>query len=717
MPQQQLEPHTWEIDKLFENKVYNVPVYQRPYSWDEDNVEILLNDIYETYNSCDKNDGYYIGNLLLHDRNEKINGIATIYEVIDGQQRITTIALILLALYSIITLRNGQDDDVFRDLKKYLWKKITKRQPEKEYKTVNLNSTDKKCFEDLFDYSFDHPNQIYEYAKKYNPTSPSEKTIISNFIRIHEIISSQIASTNADDILNYAKYIIENARFIAIECHCNVNKVFSMFESINSKGKKLEDIDLIKTYIFSKLDEQSYDEYLNKWGQLIIKTENNLYDYFYTYIKAFITFYRQNIKINNFKALSECSLKNHFGKENLCDTYKAFIDDMVDKVDYYIMLTSYDSVSNLINSKKFRFYYKVFSGYYTHPKPLFMRLFYEYKMDKISKDNMVDIIEQIVKYMIKFTNIAALESKEVINLFSNIMNNIYQTNNVDKNLIYAEIANETMIKGINDDSISFNLSQIDAYEKNKKASTALLALYESIEIDKNNQITISYDKAYILVEKFSEAFSLDHLLAQSPDKDDPKYKYYCENVNNSNILRLKEGHDFPNNITDGMPYDTFKQTILNKIANLRIYYQDKNSGRSNTAIELKDYGEFYRYKDIENRENELIPTIVNNILKTPDANLSLANKKKTPIKLPGMKELIEDGLVNIGDQLYITLNPEKSIATLIEPNQVEYNGKVLSINDWAKEISGWKAIRIYSYVARVGENETLDQKREKLLNN
>ena len=716
MPQQQLDPHMWEIDKLFENKIYNVPVYQRPYSWNIENVEILLNDIFDAYNSPQKIEGYYTGNLLLHDKNEKINGIATIYEVIDGQQRITTIALILLALYSITTLRKGQDDDVYRDIKKYLWKKITKRQPEKEYKVVNLNSTEKKCFDDLFNYAFDHPDKIYDYAKNYETTSSSEKFVIGNFIKIHDKISTeQITSKTADDILDYAKYILENVRFIAIECRCNVNKVFSMFESINSKGKKLDEIDLIKTYIFSKLDEESYDEYLSKWGQLIIKTDNNLYDYFYTYIRAFITFYRQNIKINNFKAMSEWSLSNHFGKNSLCDTFKAFIDDMVNKVDYYIMLSSYEKASDLISSKRFRFYYKVFSGTYTHPKPLFMRVLYEYSVGNISKDDTIDIFEQIVKYMIKFTNIADLESKEVINLFSNIMNNIYETDEVDKNYIYAQIANETMIKGIDDKAIAFNLSQMDAYEKNKKVSTALLALYESMETSDGGKISISYDKAYILVEKFSEAFSLDHLLVQTPDKDDFNYKYYCDTSNNTEVLRLKEGNDFPKNITDGMPYDTFKHTILNKIANLRIYYQDKNSGRSNTAIELKEYGEFHNYKDIETRENSIIPVLVNNVLKTPTANLSLISKKKKPSKLPGMDKLIDEGLVNIGDQLYITLHPDNSIATLIDTNKVEFNGEVMSINEWAKKIIGWTAVRTYSYVARVGETETLHQKREKII--
>ena len=716
MPQQQLDPHMWEIDKLFENKVYNVPVYQRPYSWNSDNVETLLNDIYDAYNSSDKLEGYYTGNLLLHDKNEKINGIATVYEVIDGQQRITTISLMLLALYSIVTLRGGQDDDVYRDLKNLLWKKITKRKPEKEYKVVNLNSTEKKCFDDLFSYAFDHPDKIYSYASSYETKSPSEKYVMENFIKIHDkIANEQIVSVDAEDILNYAKYIIENVRFIAIECRCNVSKVFSMFESINSKGKKLDDIDLIKTYIFSKLDEESYDEYLKKWGKLIIKTDNNLYDYFYTYIRAFITFYRQNIKIINFKAMSEASLKMYFEKDNLCDTFKAFIDDMIDKVDYYIMLFRYDKASALINSKRFRFYYKVFNGNYIHPKPLFMRTLVEFDEGKISRDDAIDIFEHVVKFMIKFTNIADLESKNVITLFSNIMNYIYENKGIDKNYIFAQIANETMLKGLDDKAITIGLSQMDAYEKNKKVSTALLALYEAMDTDETGKVTISYDKAYILVEKFSEVFSLDHLLVQTPNANDINYKYYCAKNNDSEILQLKVGHDFPDNIKSGMPYDTFKHLVLNKIANLRIYYQDKNSGRQNSAIELKEYGDFHSYNDIVNREKEIIPALVNNVLKTPDANLLLIQNKKTQVQLPNMDRLIDEGLVNIGDELYITTDPNNSIAKLIDTNKVEYNSEVMTLNEWGCKVTGWSAIRIYVYAAKVGETETLHRKREKLI--
>ncbi len=718
MPQQQLDPHMWEIDKLFDSKIYNVPVYQRPYSWNSDNVDVLMKDIFETYISCDKNEGYYVGNLLLHDKNEKINGMATVYEVIDGQQRITTIALLLLSLYSIATIRKGEEDDVYRDLKKYLWKKITKRTPEKEFKVVNLNSVEKKCFDELFDYGFDHPSTLYNYAKKYETKSASERFVIDNFIKIYDWINCQIKSNTADEILDYAKYIIENVRFIAVECRCNVGKVFSMFESINSKGKKLDDIDLIKTFIFSKLDEESYDEYLKKWGQLIIKTDNNLYDYFYTYIRAFITFYRQNIKIVNFKSMSEWVLKNYFKKDDLCETYKCLIDDMIDKVDYYNMLSSTTQAYALINSKRFRFYYRIFAGMYIHPKPLFLRLFYEYKEKKIDKEDAIDIVEEVIKYMIKFTNIADLESKNVITLFSTIMNDIYQYNEINRNKILAFIANETMIKGLDDKAIKLGLESMDAYEKNKRVSTALLALYESIFTNAKGENKISYDKAYVILDKFSEAFSLDHLLVQNPAKDDDGYKYYSKKKNDSEELVLKEGGDFPDSLKSGMPYSTFRRIVLNKLGNLRIYYQDKNSGRQNTAIDLTEYGQFHTYKDIVNREEVLINKLVEVVLKIPKADLSLVQKKKNlpENNLPNMERLIDEGHVNIGDNLYITLKPETSTAKLIEANKVEYNSEVMTLNQWGCLITGWTSIRIYAYVCIVGESETLQEKREKLIN-
>ena len=177
---------------------------------------------------------------------------------------------------------------------------------------------------------------------------------------------------------------------------------------------------------------------------------------------------------------------------------------------------------------------------------------------------------------------------------------------------------------------------------------------------------------------------------------------------------LKNGHDFPSDIISGMDYDTFTRKVLNKIGNLRVYYKDKNSGRQNTSIALKEYDDFHKYNDIVTRGNDLINTLIDQCLPMPDVDLSqiqTGSNKKSEANLPKMGKLIEFGIVKPGDKIYITQKPDESVATLIDEKYVDFNGEKLTLNEWGCRITGWQSIRIYAYVAVVGEIETLHQKR------
>lgn len=79
------------------------------------------------------------------------------------------------------------------------------------------------------------------------------------------------------------------------------------------QGQKTRRNRFDKDIYFSKLDEGSYAKYLDIWGQLIIQTNDNLYDYLSTYIKAFLCFYRQNISIDNFKTIVFRDMFKHYG--------------------------------------------------------------------------------------------------------------------------------------------------------------------------------------------------------------------------------------------------------------------------------------------------------------------------------------------------------------------------------------------------------------------
>ena len=719
MAQKVLDPHMWNLETLFK-LIYEVPVYQRPYSWDKEQVEILLNDIAEAYASEDKEEGYYTGNIIVYDVDDKVNGIISKYDIIDGQQRITTFSLILLSVYYLALISGVLETDMtINRVKGALWK-ILNRSYRKDLPVVTLNSIERKCFGDLFNKGFDDAKELEAFCRQYKTTSIFEDRVLKNFLYITERLKDTVVAQDSSSILDYADYLLQYVHFIVIEANCKRNKVFSMFESINSKGKKLEDIDLIKTYIFSKLDEGDYSTYLDKWGQLIIKTNDNLYDYMYNYIKAYLCFYRQNISVENFKTIAVRDMMPYYKVSTEKDAFMKLLDDMYNKVDYYIMLSDTDKANKLVKNNKFRFYYKIFTEVsYKHPKALFLRTLIEYSEEKITKDDVVDIVTGTVGFMVKFLTICDRDSKDAITMFSGIMNEIYEEKTVVKDDVVMALASEYLNKGITAEKLKAELQEIDAYNQNKKLTCALLALYESTNVSRN--VTISYDQAYTLFDSYSDSFSLDHLLVQDPKVNDSNYKYYKDDV--TSTLKLKEGNDFPaGSVVEGMDYDTFISRVLNKIGNLRIYYRDKNSGRQNTAIALKEYDSFNTYADIKNRGKDIANIIFDYCMPQPEIDLSLiqtSSKKRSEAAFPKMDKLIEFNLVKPGDKLYITVNScdsSESEAELIDDKYVIYKGEKMTINTWGCKVTGWKSIRIYDNVAIVGEAETLHEKRLAYIN-
>jgi hypothetical protein CLOSPO_02893 len=714
MARKALEPNLWTIGDTFKH-MYFVPVYQRPYSWETTQINVILDDIFDAYRlpEAEREEGYFIGSIYIHDRNEKLKGLIQKYEIIDGQQRLTTIALLLLSIYShAIQYDVTENDQTLLAVKSALWKYVD-RSYDKQNRAVTLNSIEKKSFEDLYNSCFDKPKDILSFCKLYNPQNRFEKRVIENFMNIYTRVGKEFpADKESNDLLNFADFLLNFVQIIAIDSTCSISKAFSIFESINSKGKPLDEIDKIKTYIFSELDEDSYDFYLDLWGKLVIETHDQLYDYLYNYIKAYISFYRQNINVDNFKSLSKNEIQAYFKKNDIAEALKALLDDMYKNVKYYNMLGSVDKANELVKNNEFRFYYTIFNQInYKHPKPLFLRCIEEYASGKMSKTDLVCVIRETVKFMFEFLTISDRDSKDAITMFSSIMNDIYIRGNVDKDVVVNVIANEMISKAVTTDRIKSDLANMDAYDQNKKIAVALLSLYESTSTDEDGKVKISYDKAYTLLNDYGQTFSLDHLLVQSPAQDSD-FKYYRDD---NDKLVLKDGHDFePGVVVSGMEYDQFTRIVLNKIGNLRLWYKDDNSSRQNDALQLNEYSGFITYAKIKERGETIIDDLMVKCLPMLSYNPKL--KLTSDLKenaLPKMNKLIEYGLLHPGDKLYITLNPTDSEATLIDGSYVDYKGVKTKINDWGCKITGWKSVNIYTISALVGEDETLQQKRVK----
>lgn len=88
-----------------------------------------------------------------------------------------------------------------------------------------------------------------------------------------------------------------------------------------------------------------------------------------------------------------------------------------------------------------------------------------------------------------------------------------------------------------------------------------------------------------------------------------------------------------------------------------------------------------------------------------------ATTKRKSTQLPKMDWLINQGIINIGDEVYLINHPEE-VATVVDSKNVEYKGNKMSFNQYGCEITGWKAIQIYAFMKKAGGNKTLAKLRE-----
>ena len=88
-----------------------------------------------------------------------------------------------------------------------------------------------------------------------------------------------------------------------------------------------------------------------------------------------------------------------------------------------------------------------------------------------------------------------------------------------------------------------------------------------------------------------------------------------------------------------------------------------------------------------------------------------ATTKRKSTQLPKMDWLIEQGIISIGDEVYLINHPEE-VATVVDAKSVEYKGEKMSFNQYGCELTGWKAIQIYAFMKKVGGNKTLAKLRE-----
>jgi uncharacterized protein with ParB-like and HNH nuclease domain len=223
-------------------KQFKIPLYQRPYSWESNNWETLWDDLMSLYSEEVEN--HFLGPIVTLAQLGRPDGISP-YIVIDGQQRLTTLNLLLIALRDHLKKENLRLAEKLQEL--YL---INKFQDGDAFYKVLPTQADRELYQRIVqEKEVEKRGRIYEayrfFYKQMEKGDPNEAIPF--------------------DLTKLTTIILEKLSLVSITLNEDDNP-YLIFESLNYKGAPLTQADLIRNYFFLRLPESQHDEiYIKFW--------------------------------------------------------------------------------------------------------------------------------------------------------------------------------------------------------------------------------------------------------------------------------------------------------------------------------------------------------------------------------------------------------------------------------------------------------------------
>lgn len=255
-----IEDHKYTIQEAFNQCFYIVPDYQREYVWTEKEVQQLLDDIDEQSDATERRE-YFIGMILVSPTGQKTHS-----EVIDGQQRLTTLFLLLCALRH--RFRGEGEYPLFSGL-------LTT-----SYSDSGGNLRTSLKLEPRYEQAGELMNLIVEFDTDPETTRGKITAAgiprfgsLENLLNAYGTIHTYLDSTykTVADLRRYWGYLANSVVFIQIST--DVSSALKIFETINTRGIGLNPMDLLKNLLFTQVRPEEFTRLKNEWKKVTAPLE------------------------------------------------------------------------------------------------------------------------------------------------------------------------------------------------------------------------------------------------------------------------------------------------------------------------------------------------------------------------------------------------------------------------------------------------------------
>lgn len=560
---------------------FEIPIYQRNYTWDGNDCIKFLNDIYENFKlnrdiSSSETIDYYVGNIIIF--NPEIDHMV----VVDGQQRLTTSLLIYAALRNFaISLDSGNKNWCAQYIDPLLY-------------CSGLNNSITSKMNNIRNEDF--LNEIISDSEIID----KDNVYYKNYLSILEYISKKyIENKNIiQDIFNSMRTTLLVR--VTIKQYDNPNK---LFEIINTTGKKLSAVDLIKNYIFfySTRYAKRIKDLLKIYDQIEKNLDNNE--------KNFISFYRFLIPIlsgkHKFKLKNENSLeiysdfKKLFEGEHIFSGYNRENYDDVEKITKIILEHSkiWSFIKNYKAEKNInQYYYNVFSSSFnTYYSMIHHYLWYITIQNEstlvVEMSTILRIVSRLI-YSILFTSKATV-AKESPNLFHNYLSFLDGGNNATFEQWLLEIEQNFIM--LNKENINKYINNTNIYNVSENRCKWLLIGIEMINVNWESKLD-------------DKVLSIEHIMPQTI-RDNSSYRLESLLSNDNDIDKAKE---WENRVIDTLPNLTIVTQKLNSEMQNKDFDDKKEKLYKNSNFILNKKIQEYKLwnsESIENRSKWLVDNI------------------------------------------------------------------------------------------------------------
>lgn len=515
-----------DIKGILDNKnQFVIPDFQRSFVWTEKEVETLFSDFKEdTDNYTDRLDtlpGYLLGNIVLISNENN----PTRFDVIDGQQRLTTLTLIFCALNNLFkdiaeeTRRNlGANAD--------MWMGHTFSF--KEYFRILDNNLQFVDYKILHTQDLEFKETYKSIIKQGALVSDEDNTSANNLEAVYESILQHLRSIYDNEpqkLLYFLQYLTTKVKLIETTAP-SIERAFQLFEILNNRGQSLEPLDLLKNYLLKNLTsapgitQNQIKDFSDSWSQFL----KNLKDTGKSKVIETSTFIKHFIIGTKAINVKKKDLFEHFKDNELVANDILQLSSDINSISKVYASINKDPLSNdfLSNDDGMYTLFTLFNTVQIHP--LLMPFYNAPRVDKV---RLVDAaVRYVAAVIFSYTQTNAIEA-ELPEIIEKILHESDLARRLEVAVTELELRTKPYV-----DLIRALLPVKDFGSKNKKKAPKAFQILKFIELYLNQKDSI----------KTSKTIELEHIMPQAADNEDYSFddedtrKEYLNHLGNLTLL-------------------------------------------------------------------------------------------------------------------------------------------------------------------------------------